>query len=214
MFEGGGGATKREGEGALPEPAVSKPRPAVPPTVGAPMVSLATAIPVPTSESSGGDLGPQAGAGMQVEGDGKNMSQSDMMATLKKDLAKAMREELDQTVNRVVHKAFGRLAEAKTVKNTRQLVEIRQEMAQQTAEVTTLRGAVEALTSEVQAMRLEASGSRAPLPRQPFSTTWVPLDFGVILTQRPEVLNNTGIAAGIPPQASAGATGTQGPMGG
>lgn len=44
--------------------------------------------------------------------------------------------------------------------------------------------------------------------------TVLDLDFGVILTRRPEFLNNAGIAAGTPPQPSAGATGTQGPTGG
>lgn len=62
-----------------------------------------------------------------------------------------MREELDDTVNGVANQAFGRLTEnianvdAKTVQNTRQLVELRQEMAQQ----TTLRGTIEALTAEL-----------------------------------------------------------------
>lgn len=66
-------------------------------------------------------------------------------------------------MNRVVHKAFGRLTkniaevEATTVQNTRQAVEIGQEMAQ--------------LTAEVHAMRLEASGSRDPPPPQASSTT-------------------------------------------
>lgn len=180
MFVGGSGATKREGEGALPEPAVSKPRPAVPPAVGTPMVSLASAIPVPASESSVGDPATRTVADLQMDDHGDILTQSEMMAIMKKDLAEAMREELDATVNRVVQRTFGRITEniakveAKTVQNTRQLVEIRQEMVQQTAEVTTLRGAVEALTSEVQAMRLEASGSRAPPLPQASPTPWAP----------------------------------------
>lgn len=46
---------------------------------------------------------------MHVESDGGDMSQ--MMHVLKKDLAEEMREELGDTVNRVVAKAFGRLTE-------------------------------------------------------------------------------------------------------
>lgn len=69
-----------------------------------------------------------------------------------------------------MNKAFGRVTEnlakveAKAVQNIRQLVEMRPEMAQQTAEVSTLRNNIRTLTAEVQTMRLEASSSRTPPP--------------------------------------------------
>lgn len=150
---------------------------------------------------------------MHVEGDGEDMSQADMMAVLKKDLAEAMREELNETVNRVVIKAFGRLtenltkAEAKTVQNTRQLVEMRQEMAQQTAEVTTLRGAIEAFTTEVQTMRMEASTARTPrAPTSGLSTTWGPKQASLatkgytLHTQRPDYSQERAVLLIWPPK--------------
>lgn len=85
MFVGGGGATKRDGEGAVPEPAVSKPRLAVPPQSGVPMVSLASSVPVPMSSAgTSGDVGQQAAMSLQNGEEEAKMNQAAMMEVLKK----------------------------------------------------------------------------------------------------------------------------------
>lgn len=89
-----------------------------------------------------------------------------------------MREDLGESINRVVTCAFGRMAgdiakvEAKIVTNARKLVELRQEISQQMLEAAMLQS-IDLTTAEFQAMRTQTndgptlcSQARAACPHQ------------------------------------------------
>lgn len=150
---------KRLGAPAAATPAAAKPKPAPAP----PTLSGAASVPVPASATSADALDPLGGvvSDAAVPMVSEPMTQGEMMALLRQDLATAMKEEMDTTVERIVNKAFGRLTdkiasvEAVSVRNARQLVEVRHEVAQQSTEVAQLRKSVDAMTAELSQLRLQ-----------------------------------------------------------
>lgn len=84
------------------------------------------------------------------------------------------------TVERVVAKAFGwptvkiATVEASTMRNTRQLLEVRQELAQKSVEVVQLRHSVDGMTAELAQLRMQGMSQARVAQQATASTTAAP----------------------------------------